>query len=313
MNVQEISSHEYDELARQFRDSIYTSYSEYIAFKRGISTLKVFWASAEELITLLGAYEGDRLIGVLRVLKYPIHFYERNIWGKNYTHRGEIQDIYIKSSKALQILLTYAEEILHGEGLAIYGISEWKPAIWRLLEEQNYSPYRRSIVIRWNLNRKIPKNPNLKISIKPASIKDKSILREIQKSSWKFFIPPDWRRQTPIIAYHNDKPVGSAYLNKAIPHLDFGVHVKEEYQRKHIGATILEYARRHYAKLGYKSMYVTRVLTLTKVNPNDRRALNFYFACGGSLAREYRGFRKKKIKRKISIPDIAEFYPKIQV
>ena len=71
-----------------------------------------------------------------------------------------------------------------------------------------------------------------------------------------------------------------------------------------VGAAILRSARKVFLDLGFRRMFVVRVLrALTKVNESDRIALSFYMGCGGKLLREYkyRGFRRKAKPRKLDI------------
>jgi len=109
-----------------------------------------------------------------------------------------------------------------------------------------------------------------------------------------------------LIALLDGKPVGCAYVNKATGNIDFGVHVAREHQRKRIGTALLEKARRIVESLGLRWMTVVRVLALTKLRESDMVALCFYTACGGRLLREYRGFRRKLRRRKLTIPPLPE-------
>jgi len=77
-----------------------------------------------------------------------------------------------------------------------------------------------------------------------ASPEMKSILRRIQQSSWGFFIPPDLDREDVLVAFLREQPVGSAYLNRLTHHLDFGVHVTREFQRRRVGTVLLREALR---------------------------------------------------------------------
>ena len=140
-----------------------------------------------------------------------------------------------------------------------------------------------------------------------ASPEMKSILRRIQQSSWGFFIPPDFDREDVLVAFLREQPVGSAYLNRLTHHLDFGVHVTREFQRRRVGTVLLREALRLCRERGAQRMFVTRVLrAITKINENDRIAVRFYLDCGGAILREYRGFRRKKCPRPLEIPPLSE-------
>jgi len=97
-------------------------------------------------------------------------------------------------------------------------------------------------------------------------------------------------------------------LNKYTGNIDFGVHVRREFQRRRTGAAILHSARSLFRKLGFKRMSVVRILrALSKVNESDRIALSFYINCGGRVLREYRGFRRKIRPRKLEIPELSKY------
>jgi len=163
-------------------------------------------------------------------------------------------------------------------------------------------------LITWNLREKIPKSGNREVEIKIGSRRDLGKLRSIQLRSWGFFIPPSFKHHMILIAYLGEEAIGSAYLNKYTGNIDFGIHVRREFQRRRIGTAMLRSARNIFKKLGFRRMSVVRVLrALSKVNESDRIALSFYINCGGKILREYRGFRKKIRPRKLRIPRLSEY------
>jgi len=250
-----------------------------------------------------------KLIGALRALRMRVIFHGHGAW-RGLRERGEIQDIFFSRWRAeyLREILQRAEKIFSKHGLRDFGISEWKPDSWRVLEECGFSPYARSVLITWNLREKIPKSGNREVEIKIGSRRDLSKLRRIQRESWGFFIPPSFKHHIILIAYLGEEAIGSAYLNKYTGNIDFGIHVRREFQRKRIGTAILRSARSIFKKLGFRRMSVVRVLrALSKVNESDRIALSFYINCGGKILREYRGFRKKIRPRKLKIPSLSEY------
>ena len=262
-----------------------------------------------EELGYLGLKRSGGLIGVLRLLRVKIAFHGHGAW-RGLRERGEIQDIFLSrwEKNYLQNLLSRAEKTFSRYGLKDFGISEWKPESWKSLEECGFSPYARSVLITWDLEEEIPKQGNPDVEIKPASRSDLSKLRKIQLRSWGFFIPPSFKHHLILIAYLRGEPIGSAYLNPHTGNIDFGVHVVKEFQRMRVGAAILRSARKVFLDLGFRRMFVVRVLrALTKVNESDRIALSFYMGCGGKLLREYRGFRRKAKPRKLDIPPIKEF------
>ncbi len=199
-------------------------------------------------------------------------------------------------------LIKEAENIVKNSGLGSLGVSGWKEYCWWALEELGYTPYAISVLISWDTSQDILKKGNPDVNIRVADEKNMDDLRVIQKSSWGFFIPPNFRREHVLIAYYGGKPVGSAYLNKYTGNIDFGVHVVKEYQRMRIGAAILEEVLKYFRSRGFKRMFVVRKLrAITKINESDKVALKFYVNCGGTILREYRGFRVKKYRRNIKV------------
>jgi len=294
---------------REFEDPLLRDLSEYERWKGELGLLRTFWAGRETRLAFLGLEEGRGLQGVLRVLKVP--FFERKRWGEKGKERGEIQDIFLQplEVEGLKALLAGAEEILAQEGISGFGISEWKVPYWETIERLGFSPYARSVLIAWDMDNEIPipKEGNPDVEVRLASPEMKKALRHIQESSWGFFIPPDFKRQDVLLAFLGDRPVGSAYLNRFTHHIDFGVHVAREFQRKRMGTAILREALQLCRERGARRMFVTRVLrAITKINENDRIALRFYLDCGGNILREYRGFRRKKRPRPLEIPPLYE-------
>jgi len=307
MEVRSISEAEFEGFVRGFEDPLLRDLAQYERWKSGLRLLRVFWAEGERL-TLLGLKGGEKIQGVLRVLKVP--FLERKRWGGEGKERGEVQDVFPQplEVEGLKALLAGAEEILAREGPLHFGISEWKEPYWEALERLGFSPYARSVLIAWDTKGEIPKEGNPAVEIRLASLEMKATLRRIQRSSWGFFIPPDFERQDVLVAFLDGQPVGSAYLNRLTHHIDFGVHVRREFQRRRVGTAILREALRLCRERGARRMFVTRVLrAIAKINESDRVALRFYLDCGGQILREYRGFRRKRRPRPLAIPPLSEF------
>ena len=288
----------------KYVDEIYLGdLKRYENWKREMGILKTFWCGLEERLKLIGVVEDNKIIGVARILK----IYDK--WRRYSVNvRGDIQDIYLSKIRlnVLKYLLEKSIEIFRSYGLNIYTISEWKKPYWRLLRRLGYSPYARSIIIGWNTSTNISLKENRDVEIKYASKNDLRDLRSIQRNSWRYFIPPDFDREDVLIAYLDNVPVGSAYLNKYTGCIDFGVHVNRKYWRKRIGTALIKYALKHYREKGFERMYVVRVLRLMKINLYDYIALNFYINCGGKILREYLGFRIKKLDRVKNIPSINQ-------
>ena len=308
MNVHPISTAEFESFVRRFEDPLLRDVVEYERWKGELGLLRTFWAGKETRLAFLGLEEGQNLQGVLRVLKVP--FSERKRWGGKGGERGEIQDIFLHpfDAEGLKALLVGAERVLSHNGLLDFGISEWKEPYWEILERLGFSPYARSVLIAWDTEREIPKAGNPDVEIRFASLEMKRVLRRIQQSSWGFFIPPDFERQDVLLAFLDGQPVGSAYLNRSTHHIDFGVHVRREFQRRRVGTALLREALRLCRERGAQRMFVTRVLrAITKINESDRIAVRFYLDCGGAILREYRGFRRKKRPRPMKIPPLSKF------
>ncbi len=304
-----ISARAFEGFAKSFKDPLLTNLKEYLSGMRRMSILKTFWCSVWRSLGYLGLKSSGELIGALRLLRMKIAFHGHGAW-RGLKERGEIQDIFLSrwEKDYLQSLLSRAEKTFSRHGLKDFGISEWKPESWKSLEECGFSPYARSVLIMWDLRKEIPKRGNPDVEIKPASRSDLSKLRRIQLRSWGFFIPPSFKHHLILIAYLRGEPVGSAYLNPRTGNIDFGVHVVKEFQRMRVGAAILRSARKVFLDLGFRRMFVVRVLrALTKVNESDRIALSFYMGCGGRLLREYRGFRRKARPPQARHPPIEEF------
>ena len=276
---------------------------------RAMSGLNVFWCGHGQGSGYVGLIESGEIIGVLRTLKRKISFYEKNVW-KGLSWRGEAQDMFMDgwSVKGVEAMLRRAEKIFDKEGLTDYGVSEWKPDGWRTLEELGLSPYARSVLIGWSTEESIRKRANPEVEVKVAGKEELRALKKIQLESWGFYIPPKPKHHKILIAYLGEEAVGCAYLNKHSGNIDFGVHVRRKFQRKRVGASILHAAQRLFKEMGFKQMYVVRVLrTLTKVNEADKIALRFYTACGGRILREYRGFKRKVRKRDLRLPPLSRF------
>jgi len=301
----EISEAEFQSFWQAHAAPLFDTLAAYEAWRQGISILRTFWASREERLALLGVKENGRLAAVARILRVP--FYERKSWGSQGDSRGEVQDIVLLRPKEelLAGLLEAAEELFRAQGMTAFGLSAWVPEQWPLLERVGLSPYKRSVLFGWDVSRPLPKEGNPRVEVRPAGPEQRPLLRRIQQSSWGFFIPPDFARQEVLIAWLDEEPVGSLYLNRDTGNLDFGVHVVRERWRQRVGAALLEAARERCLAWGLPRMTVVRVLrALTRINPDDWRALGFYRACGGELLREVRGFRRKKRPRPLALPDL---------
>ena len=308
MRVRFISTAEFEDFVRELGDPLLQDPSEYERWKGEMGILRTFWASKGTRLAFLGLEEGGRLQGVLRVLRVP--FLRRKGWGGEGQERGEIQDIFLQpfDMEGLKALLAGAEEVLSRHGLSHFGVSEWKEPYWGALERLGLSPYARSVLIAWDTGSEIPKEGNPDVSVRLASPEMRKALRRIQESSWGFFIPPDFEKQDVLVAFLGAQPVGSAYLNRLTHHLDFGVHVMREFQRKRVGTAILREALRLCRERGARRMFVTRVLrAITRINEDDRVALRFYLHCGGRILREYRGFRRKRHPRPLEIPPLKGY------
>ncbi len=311
IKVRVVNRDEWNNFTWSHRDKVYRGdIAQYEEWKREMGILRIFWASDEKSICLLGVEEGGELKGVIRVIEAKVGFYNRKYWGVKVDRRGEIQDVYLSETKEkyLSALIQGATEIFSERNLEFHGLSEWKKSYWPIIERLGYNPYKRSVLIGWDTCGGVTKEPNDQVVIKEACERDKLKLRRIQMGSWGFFIPPDFKREDVYIAYLNREPVGSMYLNKFTGNIDFGVHVMKNFQRRRIGTSLLLKAIEHFKEKGFKEMYVVRVLrALTKVNEADAKALSFYVACGGKVIREYRGFKRKKKPLKKIIPEIKDF------
>ena len=288
-----------------FKPPLHSTLEEYMAWRRGLAVLKVFWASEEVGHGFIAAEEDGRILAAARAYRTPVYFHQKSHWRVEV--RGEVQDIHLAehSEEAMEAILEASEAYLSISHMSL-GVSEWRSTYWSLLESCGLSPYSRSVLITWPSSKRIPKTPNTEVKVKLASPGEKKLARAVQTRSWGFFIPPDFSAQYVLIALLDGKPVGCAYVNKATGNIDFGVHVAREHQRKRIGTALLEKARRIVESLGLRWMTVVRVLALTKLRESDTVALSFYTACGGRLLREYRGFRRKLRRRKLTIPPLPE-------
>jgi len=305
MGAAEISETAFEALQQTQTDPLFTTLTAYEAWRQEMGILRTFWTSGEERLALLGVEEEGRLVAVARLLRVP--FYERRQWGSQGEERGEMQDVILvrPEEELLAPLIEAAEEVFRAHGLVAFGVSAWVPQQWPLLERLGLSPYKRSVLLTWDVARPLPKTGNPEVIARPATPEQRPLLRRIQQSSWGFFIPPDFDRQEVLIGWLGDEPVGSVYLNRATGNLDFGVHVMRESWRQRVGTALLEAARQRCLAWGLSRMTVVRVLrALTSINPSDRQAWCFYRACGGELLREVRGFRRKKRPRPLKLPEL---------
>jgi len=305
MSVVEISEAAFESFLRTRADPLFTTLTAYEAWHQEMGILWAFWASGGKRLALLGVEEDGRVVGVARALRVP--FYERKQWGSQDEGRGEVQDIALTrpDEGLLAALIEAAEDVFRAHGLTAFGVSAWVPGQWSLLERCGLSPYKRSVLLGWEVARPLPKTGNPDVIVRPAMPDQRTLLRQIQQASWGFFIPPDFDRQEVLIAWLRERPVGSAYLNRATGNLDFGVHVVRERWRQRVGTALLEAARQRCLIWGLPRMTVVRVLrALTTINPSDRQAWCFYRACGGELLREVRGFRRKQRTRPLVVPEL---------
>jgi len=301
----EIPETAFETLLQTRADPLFTTLAAYEAWHQEMGILWTFWASGGERLALLGVEEDGRLVAAARLLRVPFH--ERKRWGGEGEERGEVQDIALArpDEGLLAALIEAAEGLFQAQGLTAFGVSAWMPEQWPLLERRGLSPYKRSVLLGWDVARPLPKTGNPDVIMRPATPDQRSLLRRIQQSSWGFFIPPDFDRQEVLIAWLGERPVGSAYLNRATGNLDFGVHVVRERWRQRVGTALLEAARQRCLAWGLRRMTVVRVLrALTRINSTDQQAWCFYRACGGELLREVRGFRRKKRPRPLVLPEL---------
>ena len=305
MSAIEIPETAFETLLQTRADPLFTTLAAYEAWHQEMGILWTFWASGGERLALLGVEEDGRLVAAARLLRVPFH--ERKRWGGEGEERGEVQDIALArpDEGLLAALIEAAEGLFQAQGLTAFGVSAWMPEQWPLLERRGLSPYKRSVLLGWDVARPLPKTGNPDVIMRPATPDQRSLLRRIQQSSWGFFIPPDFDRQEVLIAWLGERPVGSAYLNRATGNLDFGVHVVRERWRQRVGTALLEAARQRCLAWGLRRMTVVRVLrALTRINSTDQQAWCFYRACGGELLREVRGFRRKKRPRPLVLPEL---------
>lgn len=305
MTVVKISEAAFESFLRTRAGPLFTTLTAYEAWHQDMGILWTFWASRGERLALLGIEEDGRVVAVARVLCVP--FYERKRWGGEGEKRGELQDIALArpDERLLASLIETAEEVFQAHGLTAFGVSAWVPEQWPLLERYGLSPYKRSVLLGWDVARPLLKTANPDVIVRPATPDQRPLLRRVQQSSWGFFIPPYFDRQEVLIAWLRDEPVGSTYLNRATGNLDFGVHVVRDLWRQRVGTALLEAARQQCLAWGFARMTVMRVLrALTRINPGDRQAWCFYRACGGALLREIRGFRRKKRPRPVALPEL---------
>ncbi len=124
--------------------------------------------------------------------------------------------------------------------------------------------------------------PNRDVSITVVRGREAHIeeLRNIQKRSWGFFIPP-FDYHFVLIASFNRIPIGSAYLNPKNGNLDFGIHVVRSHWRRRIGSRLLREALILAKKMKLDRVSVVRVLGRSK--SADERALSFYRANNPSV------------------------------
>jgi len=273
MGAAEISEIAFEALLQARADPLFTTLTTYEAWRQEMGILRTFWASGEERLALLGVEEDGRLVAVARALRVPFH--ERKRWGGEGEGRGEVQDIALARPEEglLAALLEAAEELFQAHGLSALGVSAWAPQQWPLLEQIGLSPYKRSVLLGWDVARPLPKAGHPDVVVRTAAPDQRPLLRRIQAASWGFFISPDFDRQEVLVAWLGDEPVGSTYLNRATGNLDFGVHVVRERWRCRVGTALLEAGRQRCLAWGLSRMTVVRVLrALTRINPSDRQA-----------------------------------------
>jgi len=167
--VPQVAPADFERLYRLQGDPFFTTLTEYETWHREMSLLRIFWASGEERLRLIGVGEGGRLVAAARLLRVP--FYERKAWGSKEEARGEIQDLTLlrPHPRVLALLMRGAEEVLRDFGLAAFGVSAWSPKHWSLLEEIGLKPYKRSIVLGWDVTQRLPKEGNPAVVVRTAS------------------------------------------------------------------------------------------------------------------------------------------------
>ena len=99
----------------------------------------------------------------------------------------------------------------------------------------------------------------------------------IQRRSWGFYIPPCGFHLV-FVAFLNNKPVGSAYLNPVSHNIDFGVHVVRKFWRRRIGTRILWEIIKYAEENRWKYITVVRVYRKPRGTSGDKRATSFYIS-----------------------------------
>ncbi len=123
---------------------------------------------------------------------------------------------------------------------------------------------------------------------------DLAALRQVQRASWGFWIPPVAGTHRVLLAVLESEPVGLAYWNPKNGNLDFGIHVARPFWRQRIGTRLFSEALGLTRKAGLPYLTVVRVFRSLRQAPGtpplwgtaaDRRALAFYRFLGPKVRR----------------------------
>jgi predicted N-acetyltransferase YhbS len=272
----------------------YLDLEAYEEWKRNLGALGSFWTSEGLRLAILVAEEGGKAVGLIRVLRVPIHAWQGMTWGEG-EFRGEIQDLLLRNGDArvARALIRAAVRRLEKESLGPVGVSEWRAHYLGFFEEEGFNRYARSILMGWKSETDLSHLAvNRSVILSPLKSGQKNLVQDIFLSSWGFAIPTDLEAERPIIAWMQDRPVGMALPNKASGNLDFGVHVIPQFRRRHIGTALVVESLRWLKDSGFEDMYVVRGVGLEELRPEDQVAIRFYRRTGASLLREYIGLKR---------------------
>jgi len=260
-------------------------------FNDGFKVLRIFWANDILNSYFYKIYLNQRLIGVFRLV----------LMRKQFKHelKLDVQDFHLLHGyeHVIPDILDFIIDVANRENLEVT-FSIWNSQLMNVLLNNGLKPYKRSVLIMWNINSQIPKEGNKEIKTIVNDPNCKSLARRIMRESWGFYIPPNLKYHDVIIGLLNGEPVASTYINKLTGNLDFGVHVIRRFWRRRIGTKILEEARKILLSKGFREMYVVRVINLYKTSEPDIRALSFYVNCGGKILRDIIGLKVGKWRGK---------------
>ena len=88
MKVVRIGVEEFSEFLRGVDDPLIRDPETYLRWLDKLGSLPVFWCSGGRVLGYLGLKEGGRLLGVLKLLRVKVFFYERGVW-REVKERGE--------------------------------------------------------------------------------------------------------------------------------------------------------------------------------------------------------------------------------